>query len=137
MIVNNGSSANPISTKPNPHDLALNNPAHRHLFPPRAGVEAPEVPNPARRGQTAVRPDIISTEGDGERSHFALTPEIKTWQSSMRFGVGLLVPDWRLDTRLHELQNHNNMAAKCHETAVTRRPAAAAGLPKAGIPQIW
>jgi hypothetical protein len=55
----------------------------------------------------------------------------------VRLQVGLLVPDWRLETRLHKLQNHNNMAAKCHETAVTRRPAAAAGLPKAGIPQIW
>jgi hypothetical protein len=39
VIVNNGSSANPISTKPKPHDLALNNPVHRHLFPPRQGLK--------------------------------------------------------------------------------------------------
>lgn len=39
VIVNKGSSANPISTKPKPHDLALNNPVHRHLFPPRQGLK--------------------------------------------------------------------------------------------------
>ena len=139
MIVNNGSSANPISTKLKPHDLALNNLVHRHLFPPRQGLKRPKYRTQHTEVKRSVCPDIISTEGNGEHpilSHFSLTPEIKTWQTSLRLEVGLLVPDWRLETRLHELQNDNNMAAKCHETAVTRRPAAAPepDLPKAGIP---
>jgi hypothetical protein len=45
-----------------------------------------------------------------------------------------VLPDWRLETQLHKLQNSKTMAAKCHETetAETRRRAAATGLPKGG-----
>jgi hypothetical protein len=62
------------------------------------------------------------------------TPEIKL-DNTFALKVGLEVLIGAPETRLHKLQNRNNMAAKCHETTETRRPAAASPPAKSGMPQ--